>query len=126
MNILRFIHLSLFVSAGFAPILVQAEAPTDSPSLAKMPATGTISSCVAIVHPGEKPMSPLLEKRLCAEAKKLMAGTLKELMIPACYSIRDYQFARENPESDVTKLRNYSVCQSSSLFRQRNIATPGR
>lgn len=41
-----------------------------------------------------------------------------------CYTMRDYQLAWDNPESDATHLKDYSTCQASGQFQTRAVAVP--
>jgi hypothetical protein len=41
-----------------------------------------------------------------------------------CYSMRDYQFARDNPASDATSVTGYSTCQAAGQFQTKAVAVP--
>jgi hypothetical protein len=34
-----------------------------------------------------------------------------------CYALRQYQFEQVDPQSDVTRFKNYSACQSAGQYR---------
>jgi|SRR5271154_40073 len=51
-----------------------------------------------------------------------LAGNLAALTqnTAPCYSIRSYRFSREDPESDSTRLTDYSTCQPGTQFHMKN------
>jgi hypothetical protein len=53
--------------------------------------------------------------------------TAPPLLSQRCYTLREYQFEQEDPRSDVTRLKNYSVCQPSGRVRLKvAIISPSR
>ncbi len=44
-----------------------------------------------------------------------------------CYTLRQYQFEQVDPQSDVTRLRDYTACQPAGKIRLRGaIVSPSR
>jgi hypothetical protein len=41
-----------------------------------------------------------------------------------CFAMRSYRFERDDPDSDATSFKDYSVCQSATQFQAKDAAAP--
>lgn len=131
MSISRLLLTSIFV-VGALPSLAQSlpsgRSPDSLPPLMTSPSDQAFP-CVVVVSPGSKTISPTLKKELCSKAEKGLSVAMGRYILQKdsrCYSIRDYRFTQDNPESNVPKLTDYSTCESASLFQKRDVVTPSK
>jgi hypothetical protein len=90
-------------------------------------ATGVGSATAQLSPDRTKPSAPDL-----SGLEQKHGNTLKVLPSPysgpvtlgqeasLCYTMRSYQFARNDPSSDSVTLRNETTCQSAALFQMKD------
>ena len=133
----RLLTSALFVSLCAAPGTAQ-DGFSPSPAL-----KGHVPVPVYRMH--SRPEVPFMQGGVAIEPKQvspdLLGGpaanrswtvltgklTAPPLLSQRCYTLREYQFEQEDPRSDVTRLKNYSVCQPSGRVRLKGaIVSPSR
>ena len=150
MRVLHFLAAPLLASIGIIPGLAQSaqsqqgQSPFTMPSpfpSQPLPATHSFS-----LPPGAGPFRPALKPGEAQTLSPLRLG--RDNLFPAgqrldilslqaalqtqrtvimernqvCYTVREYTFTRDNPDSDATRMTDYYACRPASNFHVKGIA----
>lgn len=93
----------------------------------KIPPETQTFSCNAVASPGSQAVTPLRQKELCGQAKQEISSAMKDFaaqQTSACYTMRDYLFDNKKSAAAIPKLKDYSTCESASLFHELEVTAP--
>lgn len=142
MRILRLLALSLLTSIWIAPVLAQSvpSQQDQSPRATPTPGSRTFSlnPWPFTPRPGgpgfNQTIPPLNLRRyklfpsgqdpsiLLLQATQRMQRTVIIAHNGVCYTVREYTFTRDNPDSDATTMKDYSACRPATSFHLKGAA----
>jgi hypothetical protein len=126
MYIPRLLLLSLLISVWVAPSSAQSS-PAQSSSAQSSSDQKTVSSqreLRGLVAPPEfRAHDPLLPDNVRARVGDIQRQPPSDPSLAQndanCFAIRSYRVARDDPESDSTRLAGYSECQPAARFQMK-------
>ena len=67
----------------------------------------------------------LMARLLLAQSRINLSRDTSAASGGMCYSMRNYRFERDKPDSDSTSFKDYSTCQSAAQFQAKTVVSSG-